>query len=97
LPMFANAGNETGNGGDSVASEFIVVATDLAIRIQKAGIKHPLLDLDLLNTAILLTEVYSKERSFLRGREVDAINFPDLVEIQVSRRRWITGTEQFPM
>lgn len=83
-------GNTVGNGGDGVAEEFVVEGRQ-AINLLSC-IKLELADMKIVLTMlgnVDLTEVNSSQAPlWLRGRQVDAINFPAEHKILVSRERW---------
>ncbi len=83
-------GNTVGNGGDGVAEEFVIEARQ-AINLLSC-IKLEFADIKIVSTLLSnveFTEVNSSQESlWLRGRQVDAINFPGEHKILVSRERW---------
>ncbi|HVK62424.1 MAG TPA: hypothetical protein VM432_12780 [Bdellovibrionales bacterium] len=87
-PVVASAGHESGNGGDAVASEFIITAVDLVDRIRDVG--ETRVRFGALLNAIATTEVHSVDDalSLENGLVVDALNFPKRKLILVNRARW---------
>lgn len=80
------AGGMDAGGGDAYAAEFSAVAHQLVQAAQDAvgaGI-----DATALDEAIAETEVVSKEKVYLNEIEKDAINYPGLKRIELSRQRW---------
>lgn len=86
----AIAGDGVGNGGDSIASEFILTAKD-ALRILKGKSEvKKYLDVDKFEIAILNTKISSTDDSLiLNDIEVDAINYPEQKRIKINRSRWL--------
>lgn len=83
---FAVEGTDRGNGGDEYAKLFINQGADIAEALTQNPI--PGVDARELMQAVQNTFVNSQERLFLRGDEVDAINYPDARKILVSRTGW---------
>lgn len=83
----ALAGNELGNGGDLVAQEFIAAGRKLVQRLRETpDARIP--EVDQLAEAVEKVKVTSAGSLTLHGAEVDAINYPEEREIDVSRPRW---------
>ena len=82
-------GNSIGNGGDHIAAEFIAVARQ-AINL----LQYTTLPEDLQNCVVILKQnidlihVSSEKSLTLNNNSVDAINYPDLMQIKVSREGW---------
>lgn len=82
----AFAGNELGNGGDSVAQEFVAIGRKVADRIRVET--DPSIPADAFLAAVESTAVSTHGHLELRGVEVDAINYPESKRIEVNRARW---------
>ncbi len=96
FPLFsaATGGNGVGNGGDIVSLQFIQLARQGLICLEKfqqtnaLSAQHTLV-LKQIRNAISLVTVETKDQLRLAdGREVDAINYPQVMKIEVSRSRW---------
>lgn len=96
FPLFSSAigGNGVGNGGDVVALQFIQLARQGVICLETFQQTNPLSAkhsnyLKQIRIAIDTVPVETKEVLRLDdGREVDAINYPEVMKIEVSRSRW---------
>jgi hypothetical protein len=84
---FGAEGNELGNGGDLVSQEFIAAGRRLVDDLRaKPDPRIP--DVDKLAAAVEAVKVTSTSSLTLHGAEVDAINYPEELEIDVNRPRW---------
>lgn len=79
-----------GNGGDSVAQDFTVSGIQVFNFIIRQKDISQLLNRDssLIFNDFRKIKIQTEEHLFLNGQEVDAINYPDLIMIKVSRSRW---------
>lgn len=90
----AYAESRVGNGGDSIAAEFVEMADDTLLQLAKLkgfGEQLPLSadQYKGLASAIGSIVVFTQERAVLtNGAEVDAINYPIERKIVLSRARW---------
>lgn len=87
----SHAGWDHGNAGDTYVTEFTLTARDLLVRLKllpSSELRE--VNLTRLAGAIASVKVSSEEKVVLRGREVDAMNDPELGIIVVSRSRWRT-------
>lgn len=84
---------DIGNGGDAIVLEFTTYAHQVLKDIQvDAYAEFPEFKASDLANAIQKTQVVSLEKTILNGVEKDAINYPTLFKIEVSRSRWLTQT-----
>lgn len=90
IPLNLYAGGGTvGNGGDAFASEFVLTARMTANILKKKDLSKIInFELNKFAGAIEVTEVLTEKTLILNGNEVDAINYPSLKLIKVSRTRW---------
>ncbi len=94
LAWSAELGNQlgwdNGNAGDAFSAEFILSGQDILQRLRLNGVAAALsIDLGRVEHQLRTTLVSSDEHVFLRGDEVDAVNFyPDEDKIIVNRTRW---------
>lgn len=97
IPSRAYAESRVGNGGDSVAAEYVSMADETVeiletLRRTDAEGFPSGFDFDGFKRAVAGTVVYTQEKTYLgqdgRGAEVDALNFPDERRIVLSRSRW---------
>lgn len=85
-------GGVTSSGGDSVAAEFTVTARHIA-EILKKETGLGILSRDFLAT-VNSTLVVSRMKVVLNGYERDAINYPEIKKIVISRNRWFETANQ---
>lgn len=88
---FASDGGVTSNGGDSVAAEFTKVGRHI-VEILRTQV-NAAVSSEQFAQAVSTTLVASKDRTILRGNEVDAINYPSERRIEVSRIRWLENKD----
>lgn len=80
---------DVGNGGDAIVLEFTTLAGQVSKDIQvDAQYLFPEFSAEDLEIAIKKTTVTSIKKTVLRGIEKDAINYPGLNLIKISRTRW---------
>ncbi len=87
-PGFAST--ELGNGGDAILQEFNLRGLQLAAYFRSeaaAGNSYGIDPVQFL-AVVKQTRLTAKDHLFLRGQEVDAINYPAEKRIEVSRTRW---------
>lgn len=85
------AGDESGHGGDSYASEFIATAKSALEELGRVPAQEiEPLKIETFREAVLHTEVHSEGTLILDGNVVDAINYPGKKQIQINRERWET-------
>ena len=89
----ALAESRVGNGGDSLAAEFVSFADETLQIVETLAGSDPTslpkgFDLPAWKKSIQTAKVYTKDVTFVGDEEVDALNFPDDNKIQVSRKRW---------
>lgn len=83
----ARIGNETGNGGDTFALEFIRTAEWLSALMKYNGIQA--VYLDELKKAVARAKVESTDKPLkVNGVPKDAINYPTRNAILFNRKRW---------
>jgi hypothetical protein len=88
LPL-AHAGFDSGNAGDALSAEFIYTGRDVLQRLElSASAGKPIYDTKQLRTVMEATEVVSKDKVVLDGKERDAVNYPSRKLIEISRPRW---------
>lgn len=90
IASFGFTQNLVGNGGDIVASEFNSIARTAVYFLHKRSLssEDQQLVADILRK-IETIQVESVENELsIAGRVVDAINYPSLGQIKVSRKRW---------
>lgn len=96
-PSVAFAESRVGNGGDSVAAEFVSMAdeiVELLRTLQRTDAEGfpPGFDFAGFQRSIEDAVVFTQDKTFLgpdgRGPEVDALNFPLERRIVLSRSRW---------
>jgi hypothetical protein len=85
------ASTELGNGGDSVLQSFNLRGMQVGYYLQE---RPELAQKFGLNVSKFLevvknTKLAAKDRLYLNGIEVDAINYPNEGRIEVSRQRWL--------
>lgn len=88
LDAMARSG-EVGNGGDSVVQDFVYFGKE-TIKLLPF-LKTRLISNDqilALKNAIQSAKIISADDLFLNAIEVDAINYPHEMKIEVSRKRW---------
>ncbi len=95
LANFAKAesgGNSVGNGGDASAEEFVESARKCVQYLNSAQLDSGLsIIVSVIENHIGLTQVNSTENDlWLRGTQVDAINYPEEHKIIINRKRWQT-------
>ena len=91
----AHAESRVGNGGDALAAEFVANADEVlqlaTTLVQTSNTSMPAgFDLEAFSQKIKTAKVYTQDRTFSNGFEVDALNFPDENRIVVNRTRWRT-------
>jgi hypothetical protein len=80
---------DVGNGGDAIALEFTTLARQVSKDIKiEAQHLFPEFSAEDLESVIESTKVASVDKTILNGVEKDAINYPRLKLIEVSRSRW---------
>lgn len=85
----ALAGFDSGNAGDALSAEFIYTGRDVLQRLELAAAAgKPIYDTKKLRAVMETTEVVSKEKVELDGKERDAVNYPSRKLIEISRPRW---------
>ena len=86
----AHAGRETGNGGDSVAQEFVTIERQI-VRDLRAGQSQyfPEVNIQELARATDTTAVKSVDSIDVKGFALDAQNYPELKMIVVNRKTWL--------
>ena len=89
-------GNSVGNGGDAMAAEFVQTARTALhyLDLKTSSQANLSFIIQSLARGLNETQVNSNDQLFLRGDEVDAINFPELKKIVLSRKRWETYREK---
>jgi hypothetical protein len=83
-------GGMVGNGGDAVLQEFNLRALQLAgfFKVESAVAQAYSIDAKLFLEVVKKTKIEAKDRLFLDGVEVDAINYPSEFRIEMNRMRW---------
>lgn len=79
-------GTEVGNGGDSVAQEFITLGYRIAGSLMQGPIEG--VDSVKLLSVVTTTKVMSRDNLVLNGAPVTAINYPSSKVIEVDINRW---------
>ena len=74
------------NGGSGVESEFVEAAKSLIQRLKQKPIEG--VDVTAFEAVVAQSKIVIKKDLDLRGRSVDAINYPALKLIEVSVSRW---------
>jgi hypothetical protein len=84
------AGGMVGNGGDAILQEFNLRGIQIAayLKSEPAVASKYGLDAAKFLDVVKKTALEGQEHLILRGVEVDAINYPSELRIQVSRTRW---------
>ncbi len=91
----AQAGRETGNGGDAIAIEFKTTALQVVAAINAGQTPmFPEVSTRLLQTAIGETKLTVKDHVFVNGAEKDAANYPAQKLIEISRTRWLSDSSR---
>jgi hypothetical protein len=86
----ARFGGDSAGGGDAVKLEFTAVAQALLHMLPKLTAADSLrVSRQELGRIIQTTEIQTAEKVFLRGKEKDAVNEPNIPRITVSRTRWL--------
>jgi hypothetical protein len=82
-------GQDRGNGGDAVSQEFTSLGQEavkyFAFLGDGAFSKE---QQEAFKNAVAKTTIVTSEKLTLNGAEVDAINYPNQLRIEVSRQRW---------
>lgn len=81
-------GSVVGNGGDGIAIQFRNLARDISDNLKSTTILAAA-DLKNFSNSVELADIQTSDRLFLNGKEVDAINYPALQKITISRTRWL--------
>jgi hypothetical protein len=91
LSIYTHASTQLGNGGDAVLQSFNLRGRQVGYYLQE---RPELAQKFGVNVSHFLetvknTKLESKDRLYLNGIEVDAINYPKEGRIEVSRQRWL--------
>ena len=81
-------GSVVGNGGDGIAIQFRNLARDISENLKSTSILSPEI-LKSFSNSVEQADIRTEDRLFLNGNEVDAINYPTLQKITISRTRWL--------
>lgn len=88
-------GSIVGNGGDGIAIEFRSLARDILQNLKATSILSSA-DLEKFSKSVNDSEITTQDRLFLNDKEVDAINYPTLQKITISRSRWLLTSRTIP-
>lgn len=88
-PQDSHGGSIVGNGGDGISIEFRNLARGIYQNLQISG-GQLAFDGQRFQRLVEEADIQTEDRLFLRGKEVDAINYPTLEKIVISRQRWAT-------
>ncbi len=80
-------GSVVGNGGDGIAIEFRILARVISENLRSMPIS-PGFDVEAFAVLVESAIVQTEDQLFLADVEVDAINYPALKKIVISRKRW---------
>ena len=89
------AGGMVGNGGDAVLQEFNLRGIQMAayFRAEPAVASRFAIDAAKFLDVVRKTKLEAQDHLTLNGVEVDAINHPDQMRIEVSRLRWEASSQ----
>jgi hypothetical protein len=90
LGSHASAGGMVGNGGDAVVQEFNLRGLQLAgfFQVETTVAQTYKIDAAKFLDVVKQTRLLSQDHLMLNGVEVDAINYPSQMRIEISRTRW---------
>lgn len=92
----AQAGRETGNGGDAIALEFKAAAIQVYTAINAGQTPaFPEVNMRDFQRALDETGLVVVDQVFIKGVEKDAANFPDKKLIEISRTRWLSVSSRY--
>lgn len=96
LSQFSFAqGSVVGNGGDGIAIEFQNLARGISQNLESSP-SDAGFSVKIFAQLTREAEIRTENRLFLRDREVDAINYPTLKRIVISRSRWLITSRSVP-
>lgn len=81
-------GSVVGNGGDGIAIQFRNLARAISENLQSTSVLSPE-QLKNFSNSVVQADIQTEDRLFLNSKEVDAINYPTLQKITISRSRWL--------
>jgi hypothetical protein len=86
--ILARPEGNVGNGGDADVAEFVSLGRVLVRVVQSHSATFPEFDFSQLEETVEQTKVGVSKRTFLKGKEVDGINWSQPKRIRFSRTRW---------